>query len=492
MFHHVLLRLARIPAYRNTPAIDRINTFLTTPSYILLVCLLTLLSNVFSLEVIVYPLLCLLLAYIGLLGKDMLPAMPVIICCYMANSERNNPGRHPDTIYSNGLFVGILAVLLVIAVGCLTWRVLTDRILISRRKPRLLSGMLVLGGAYLVGGIFSSAYPDVGIKHILFALLQIAAVMLPYLLLCRGVDWYAASRDYFAWTGFGVGCMLLGQLLWIYLTQDVIVNGSIIRDRIVTGWGMYNNMGIMLAMMIPFAFYLASRYHRGWIGTVAGTVFMVGVFLSCSRNAILFGSLGYLLCIFKTLSFAKNPAATKKVLIVAGITAVSAVAVFHEQLLLLFTDILQREQGFFDPNSRDLMYFNGLKLFAKYPIFGSSFYPQVALWDWASIEEFSTLIPARWHSTLIQLLASTGIVGLAAYGYHTYQCVRLFAEDHSREKTFIACSLAVLVISSMIDCHFFNVGPVLFYSFGLAFAENCGKAQTHTAPPAFLKRPRAR
>ena len=31
----------------------------------------------------------------------------------------------------------------------------------------------------------------------------------------------------------------------------------------------------------------------------------------------------------------------------------------------------------------------------------------------------------------------------------------------------------VLLVCSLLDCHFFNLGPVLLYSMGLAFAENC-------------------
>ena len=65
----------------------------------------------------------------------------------------------------------------------------------------------------------------------------------------------------------------------------------------------------------------------------------------------------------------------------------------------------------------------------------------------------------------------SGIVGLLAYGFHRYETVRMFLRDRTREKAFIACSIAVLLGCSLVDCHFFNLGPVLFYSVGLAFAE---------------------
>ena len=43
-------------------------------------------------------------------------------------------------------------------------------------------------------------------------------------------------------------------------------------------------------------------------------------------------------------------------------------------------------------------------------------------------------------------------------------------------KAFISISLLALLGTSLLDSHFFNVGPVLFYSMALAFAE---KADTH-------------
>ena len=34
------------------------------------------------------------------------------------------------------------------------------------------------------------------------------------------------------------------------------------------------------------------------------------------------------------------------------------------------------------------------------------------------------------------------------------------------------CSVLALVVCSLFDCHFFNIGPTIFYAMALAFAEN--------------------
>ena len=70
------------------------------------------------------------------------------------------------------------------------------------------------------------------------------------------------------------------------------------------------------------------------------------------------------------------------------------------------------------------------------------------------------------------MLASCGIVGMGAYLIHRLQTYRLILRNRSTEKTFIGLAVLALLICSLFDCHFFNVGPGLFYSMALAFAEN--------------------
>ncbi len=449
---------------------ERVNRFLESPQYITLVCLLALLSNMFALEIVVYALYALLTVYICILGRDLLPLMPVFICCYIAPSVTNNPGRNPDSVFSGfgGVYMAVLGG--IIAAACL-YRLIRDRKKYTGRKYRLLSGMLILSAAYLAGGIGIPNYWDKGGNHLLFAFLQGASIWLLYLLFSGGVDWQRVRRDYFAWLGFCLGFVLLLQILWIYLTQEVVVDGVILRDRIYTGWGIHNNLGAMLTMMIPFAFYLAAREKWGWPGTVAGSLFLMGVFLSSSRNAILTGCGIYFISIVLMLYYARDRrGSTLSTLLCMGMGAATLI-VLSPKLLVLFSDILSLG---FDPNSRDGMYVHGIEMFLRYPVFGCSFFsPDLSPWGWSTVEAFSGVFPPRWHNTFVQLLASCGIVGVVAYGIHRLETVVMLLKHRSEEKLFIGCSILALMICSLFDCHFFNIGPTIFYAMSLAFAENC-------------------
>lgn len=455
----------------NSTVIGRINRFMTSPRFVAAVMLLTAVANIFSLELAVYSVFAAAAVYICLFGDDLLGLMPIIMCCYIAPSVKNNPGRSDQSVFAVGHGGGYLICLAVLIGAALLFRLIRDRHRFFRKKRTLLTGMLGLLGAYLLSGLGSAAYPDSALKNIFFALLQGGAIIIPYFLFSGGVHWKNTRQDYFAWVGFGTGCLLLCQIFWIYCSNHVVTDGVIQRDQIYTGWGMHNNIGGLLAMMIPFAFYLATKYRRGWIGTVAGSAFLIGVLLTCSRSSILTGMAIYLVCVLLMLHYARNRR-NNTIALAAVIAAVLlALLLFHKQLLLLFSALL--EIGM-DPSTRDEIYLEGLKLFTRYPVFGGSFYsPGYTPWEWSTAAGFTGFFPPRWHNTLIQLLASCGIVGLGAYLLHRVQTLRMFLRNSTKEKTFIGCALLVLLAGSMFDCHFFNIGPVLFYSMGLAFAENC-------------------
>ena len=448
------------------PAVLRINRFLNSPVYILLICLLALVSNVFSLELWVYCAYALIGLYVCLLADDLLPFVPIVLVCYFTASKANNPGSNAEPIFAlnrGGLLIGGMVALCLIA---LIVRMIRDKDIgfgpLIRTRRTLLPGMLILGIAYMLGGIGSRAYPDLGAKNLIFGLLQLAVIALPYLIFSSAVKWDKAPKAYLGWCGFGTGCLLFLQIIWIYIDNAVVQNGIIHRDLIFTGWAMHNNLGGLQAMMIPFGFYLGVNSRKDWLGILAGSVFLLGACMTSSRSSILCGSAIWLICVCLTLKLGKHRKGSFVALGCLLAVAVALAAVFHRQLADLFTDILDRG---LDPNYRNEIWGEGLKQFAKYPIFGASFYPTGDVpYDWSTVASFSSFFPPRWHNTVVQLLASCGTVGLLAYGFHRLQTFRLFWKRRSREHYFLACAILVLLTTSLLDCHFFNIGPTLFLS----------------------------
>lgn len=464
---------------RQSPRVQAINSFLRSPGYILALSLLTVVCNLLGLELVYYTLVIALGLYVITLSKDLLPIMPMIMLCYIVPSVKNNPGRHGDSIFSfsnGGAYILVLASVVVVF---LIWRLISDKEMgraFLTHKRSLVSGMLFLGVGYLLSGIGSYRYFDVFGRNLLFAFLQFISIALLYFLFTATVDWSNVPKDYLAWMGLGIGFTVLPQLLMAYLSGQAFMEGTGTMDRelIYTGWGMHNNIGGLMVMMIPFAYYLAYTKKHSWVYNLLGTILLGGVMLSCSRTAMAVGAGIYLVCAVILLKNKRTRKENLWVYCIGALAVLGFVAVFFEKLMEIFS-LFFEEIGLV--SKRDVLLENGLKKFGNDPIFGGSFFfkgtpGEFVPWDFSEQATFSSFFPPRWHNTLVQIAASCGVVGLVGYGFHRFQTFRMLWRNRSTENLFIALYLAVLLLCSLMDCHFFNVGPVLFYSMALAFAEN--------------------
>ena len=446
---------------------EKVNDFMRRRQYIILISVLTAVSFMLGGELVLYTLFAAIAVYVAIWGEDLLPIMPLLVCGYIAPSVANNPGRNAQSVFSGATGTYIIVLGVIIVASILAW-VIRNRKTFFDSKKKLLTGMLVLSAAYLLGGIGHPGYGAVAGKHVVFALVQAMAVTMPYWLFCGGVNWKKVQHQYFAWIGVCAGCVMLLELLWIYLTGNIIVDGIILRTKIYTGWGMYNNVGGMLAMMIPFVCYLAFTYRKGRLAILAGMVFLLGVAFTCSRTSMLVAVASYAACCILMVFFGKRRKLNALTTALVAVLIVGSFLLFHKQIILLFSQILDDVH---EVESRFEIYSDGIKEFLKNPVFGASFYPAEGLsWSW-STTDITEILPARWHNTYIQLLASTGVVGFLAYMFHRYQTVRMCLKLEKRKQVLIVFSALTLMACSLTDCHFFNIGPTLFYSMLLAWLE---------------------
>lgn len=458
---------------RTTPVCEWMNHFLYSPVYLIYMGMLTLFCNVMGWEEYTYPFLLLTGVYVCLFSRDLLPIFPIFACGYISPSLSNNPGLENDSIFSPNSWAGIMLwSLLVLLAVSLIYRLVTDPVFggkkFLQKKRALLPGMLILAITYAISGVTSGQWSEYGPRNLLFSFIQLVAVAGLYYLLSGAVDWERAPKEYLPWTGICVGYILVAEMLNIYATKEVIANGSISRELITTGWGHYNSIGAMLAVIIPLPFLLTGKRY-GIFAYLSAMLFYVILLFTCSRGSIFVGTVIFIASYVLSLIHSRN---ARRQIWAHGLLLILialGIYVFWDKLLLLFEDL--KQAGFRSPE-RINIYKEGLKQFRKFPVFGGSFYP-VDYWPyaWATADTFSTLFPPRWHNTVVQLLATGGVVCLAGYLFHRFQTLKLFLKNCTTEKLIAGMSVAALLMASMVDCHFFNVGPVLTYSAVLAFVE---------------------
>ena len=463
-----------------SPSAKEKPSFLYSPLWIVLWGILTFAAFVLEKELLFYGFVLTCGLCVIAFAADLAPIMPMFLLCYVTPSRSNNPGQSEE-----GLFYGASG-RIVLCLGIIAFIALLLRITLDQRvgwkrfftmKRGLAGGILALGAAYLLSGIGSSHYVEDAPRNIAFALIQFAGVFLLYFLFSATVRWEKFRVDYLAWSGLVAGLVVLAELIWCYCTQNVWLDGAIDRERLVTGWGIYNNMGAIIATAIPFAFYLAQKKKHNSVYLILAVILLLGVVFSCSRSSVVFALPISLLCYVYTFVKTENKkeyGITSAVLVAAiGIAG----AVLWQQARHIFEKvpaILDVIDGsvVFDDSGRLEIYRAGWESFLQNPVFGQGFFPRgYDFPDFSVVDRFSGFFPPRLHNTVIQILATCGAVGMLAYLYHRAQTVRLFAKKWSVEKAYIAFYVLLLLLMSLLDCHFFNVGPTLFYSIALAVAE---------------------
>ncbi len=457
---------------REHPLVGYFNAFLYSPLYVAFVGALVAASNIFNIELYVYTGIILTGIAICLFSRDLLPLMPPFAMFYMSPSLNNNPGFNDHSVFSvsgNGLYLAFMLSLFLIS---LFYRLAKDpnfggkRFLYKKRK--LLSGLLILCAAYALSGLGSAQLKKFGGNNLFFVFLQFAALVPLYYLFSGGVLWEKAPKAYLCWIGTTIGYVVLAELINIYLTVQVVHDGRICRENLFTGWGHYNNMAAMLIMAIPMAFYLTTRGRWAWFGYVSAFIMFIGLIFTCSRGPILIGTLIFGVCYIATLVTSKH-ARRQYIVHIAVVAFAAFVAIkYANKLIFLFSYVTRYS---FLTDGRIATYKAGMEQFLQYPIFGATFFPIEELYSFAESSFFLSVFPPRWHNTVIQLLASGGVVALAAYSVHRLQTIKLFIKDFSTEKLFVAFSILALLLCSMVDCHFFNIGPILYYSPALAVVE---------------------
>lgn len=463
------------PFLRDNCIVRYVKAFLESRYSAIFVAACVLASNLFSWEIPMMYVLLVFVALASLFAEDMLCTLPVTCGSYFMFSKKNNPLAYAHTsiflqpVGKINLWIvaGILALFIF---SRLAFELIVRK---ERRKfPMLAIGFIALGVSYMLGGLFTSHYKW---NTVFFGLTEITALSFSYFYYYYTVDFKKVDKSYFAYFMMVMGVLLcievVGMLQQAGFFEKVFIQGEDFdRGELYTGWGIYNNVAGAMIMCIPAPFYYATvKKSYNWVYMLVGNFFYVVIFLIQSRGGMLFGTVIYGLCLF--VAFRKTKRRVPLIIVQGSVFVVLATGcvICWDVLAKIFASVIDR--GMSDAGRFDI-YFGGLDQFLESPIFGNGFYECGAFrWGDNSIGEF---LPARYHNTAVQLIASTGAVGFLAYCYHRVETLLLVFRKRNVEKYFIGLCIFGLLLTSLLDCHIFNLGPGLAYSALLLFLDvNC-------------------
>ena len=451
----------------------------------ILIAALTLLSNLFSLEIPVMYAYAVTVALATLFCDDLLCLIPMALCAYFLFSKVNNPLDKANTsifLTEVGLvnLIVAAAIIAIFAISRWVFEFVTHKE--RRTLPKLTWGFLAMGVAFILGGVFSTY---ASFDTAFFGMTEILALAVSYFYFYFTVDFKKVDKSHFAYLMTVVGFLLCGEVLgMLHYGGFFTTEGGFNRGNLYTGWGIYNNVAGALIMCLPAPFYYAVTKKNGWPFLLLGNLFFVALLFIQSRGGMVFGAVLYALCVAVTIWKAPK----KKALIFTELgillCAGTLFLFFQAEISEMFMSVI--DAGMND-SGRFEIYKDGLTQFLDFPIFGNGFYAcQAFRWGDSSIGSF---LPARYHNTYVQLLASGGMVAFIAYFFHRAQTLLMLFKKRNVEKYFITLCILGLLLTSILDCHFFNFGPGLTYSALLLFLEmdhlrEAPKQEVEPAPEA--------
>ncbi|MCH5159709.1 MAG: O-antigen ligase family protein [Clostridiales bacterium] len=473
--------LLTLTSIANNKWLNAIKKFLYSPYYIGLVAAISACANLFGLELPVWYAYTFLAIVGALFADDALPFVPLVCCGYITVSYNNNPaGHYGSSLFDDKSSITQLIIIGVMLVATVIARLVFDLVkpkVVNRKRnlPRLLYGLIFLGLAYIFAGVMPApAYEGLYWKSVLFGIVQIACLAVPYLYFHYTVDWDKVKRTYLAQVFVGLGFALVAEIIGMYVIafDSLSAEETFRRGLLVTGWGIYNNVGFLMAFCIPFAFNLAVRCRHEWLYSIIGVLFEVALLFTQSRGSILCGTAIFLVCAVYTAWKLKGHDRWVTVGATLGFCLALGVLwiIFREEMSQIFATM--KDAGFDDSN-RFKIYRDGLAQFAESVqsiFFGNGFYA-CKNFRWGNLPE-DAFLPPRYHNTIVQLLATGGIFALICYLFHRVQTLQVCLIHRTQERLFALAAILVLTSSSMLDCHFFNMGPGLVYSIMLVFAED--------------------
>ena len=444
----------------NCAPVRKISAFIGSRFFPLVMAAVILFCYYMALDIAAIWFLAACAAGILLTCRDVTPVFALFLFMNIIISMQNSPSPLGDRsdyftrpeIYGQVIAaIGISVLLLIVRLG---------RNLASGkfRPTPMFFGICALSAALLLNGLSGPQYTPMNLVYGIF----LSAIFIGiYMLVSANVQ---INRDTFARIAFYFAVFsltLMTELLVAYATyEDIIVGGMIDRSELFFGWGMYNNMGMLLCMSIPAWFYLAMTQKYGPVYTVFGLANILVTFYTLSRQSMIGAAAVGAVCIVWLLVRTRGRAWAVNAALVLLAAAIATVLIYlmRETLMQYIEDIAENIK---DGGNRLALWKRAVEDFMKAPVFGVGFY---YLKDLDAGFVGLDIIPKMYHNTLLQMAGACGFVGLAAYVVHRMHTVISYIKNINTDRTYIAVTIAVFLLVSLFDNHMFYIFPTILYA----------------------------
>ena len=401
---------------------------------------------------------------------DLTPLISIFLFMSVCISFINSPSRtagNSDYFFQPAILAQVITLISILVIA-LVYRIIKTCATKRFKPTAVFYSLCALSGAFLLNGLFSAAYT---IGNLLYGMLLCSLYLGIFVLIKDNLKLNKDSFKHIAHNFVALSILLIIELVVKYLTLgNLYVDGGINRDLLSFGWGVYNTMGMLLLLCIPSVIYLATQYKHGYLFYIYSFVLLACCFLSMSRQTMVGAIIIYPMCLFMLFLQPLNKKIHIIITAVVAAVALVFIIIYWKPLCSALYDIFSNvvtDDGKLNGSGRVGLYLKAIDDFRKSPLFGEGF---LSLSDWPWGESVSGLgINLHfYHNTILQMMGACGLVGLICYTVHRVITVLCFCNNVTHERSYIAVSILVILLMSLLDIHMFDVFPTFTYSFLLA------------------------
>ncbi len=380
-------------------------------------------------------------AYVCFFGRDTRPALAAMLLAMLSFRYKDCPKQ-----YETPFAIAVYAVLGGALLAAMAYRLIKRRV--AWRKKSGTWSTALFCGALLVGGVGSSHY---SLGNFAYAIGFSSAAMGTYLFFALTMEKRGDNLLYLARVLAVSALLICAQFLLLYL-RVVDLDGGSWKGKLILGWTIGNMAADMLVFTLPAVFYLVYEEKYGYL--YWGVIFavFVTVYFSLCRNALIWGVLTVFTGALVNCLVGRNKKYNRYAVVGGGVV-LATLAIFlystgnHEKWIRYYA-----ETGFSD-NGRFQLWEAYARLFAQSPLNGVGF---------KSYSPYEGVILMA-HNTPLQMLASSGIIGLAGYLTHRVQTISLVVEKPTPERLFFGGCILLSVLLTVVSSTFFHIYFIVYY-----------------------------
>ena len=325
-------------------------------------------------------------------------------------------------------------------------------------KPKLkigqfFFGLLVLCIAFVLGGI--NVKTDNSSFQLMITTICVVAFLLVYCLIASSSS---IKFDEIARLFTYLGIFLVIQLIvFFYLYEDITV--AFLNKVTNVGWGISNNIALILLFTFPFTLYLAfSKKHvYTIIYSLLTYIQIVAIIITYSRGAILSLAIGIIILIPFVIWKAKD-----KITLIASVVILIAVTIFGifkikeiypDEFLKIYEIVTKLD--FENMNGRTPIYEDCINALKEYPIFGKGVLATFT-------EDPNGVVVYEWgHSTILQTVRTMGSVGCIAMLFHLGQKYFVLFKKINVAKMTVIASFAISGLYGLFDVSYYFINYMI-------------------------------